>query len=508
MLVPKVPHILYGGDYTPEQWPEVVWQEDARLMCEAGVNIVSVGIFSWALLEPEPGTLTSPGSIASSICWRSMESWPIWPLPRHRLRPGWRASSRESAGRFRTARDSGRDRGKLLSQQSGVYGTCGGAGTPNRRALSGSSRLAMWHVNNEYACALPACYCDVSADHFRRWLRSRYGTLDALNHAWGTAFWSQRYGDWEEINPPRQAPTFINPSQQLDFRRFSSDAFLECFEMERAILAEITPGVPVTTNFMNLFKPLDYWTWASKEDVVSYDSYPDPADPDAPMWAACNYDLMRSLGDGRPWVLMEQATSQVNWRALNPAKRPGRMRLGSYAAVARGADGVMFFQWRQSTSGAEKFHSAMVPHAGTESRVWREVVQLGAELKHLDLLVGARSTARVAIVWDWENWWALETEGKPSADLRCVDQMIGYYAPLYRRNIAVDFVRPDDESLPIRRGPGAEPVSRPTGRGGESRTVRPSRRYAGDVLLQRHRGRDRPRVSWAPIPPRSGGCSV
>jgi len=311
--------------------------------------------------------------------------------------------------------------------------------------------LALWHVNNEYGCHVSACYCDRSAAHFRVWLQRRYRTIGALNDAWGTAFWSQRYGDWEQINPPRTAPTFVNPTQQIDFRRFSSDALLECFEQERTILREITPDAPVTTNFMGFFKPLDYWTWAAHEDVVSNDSYPDPADTSSPVQAAMTHDLMRSLGGGRPWILMEQVTSQVNWRRQNALKRPGQMRLWSYQAIARGADGVMFFQWRASRAGAEKFHGAMVPHIGTErSRVWSEVTQLGGELARLDELLDSRVFPGVAILVDWESWWGLELESKPSTDVKLLEQVWRYYEPLYRRNIPVDFAHPNADLSPYK----------------------------------------------------------
>ncbi|HEU4325575.1 MAG TPA: beta-galactosidase, partial [Roseiflexaceae bacterium] len=303
--------------------------------------------------------------------------------------------------------------------------------------------LALWHVGNEYACHVSECFCDESARDFRRWLRRRYGSLDALNAAWGTAFWSQQYGDWDEINPPRAAPTYQNPTQQLDWRRFSSDALLECYELERAVLKELTPDVPVTTNFMHGFKPLNYWQWAAREDVVSLDMYPDPTDPQAHVYAALNYDLMRSLAGGRPWLLMEQATSQVNWRPHNLIKRPGQMRLWSHQALARGSAGAMFFQWRASRAGSEKFHSGMVPHAGTETRTWREVVGFGQELKQLDALLPTRVRAEVAIVFDWESWWALEFDSKPTVDLRLLDQVRSYYDPLFLRNITVDFVPPE-----------------------------------------------------------------
>jgi beta-galactosidase len=444
VITQKVPHILYGGDYNAEQWPEEVWREDARLMREAGVNLVTVGVFSWALLESRPGEydfgwldrvmdLLHEHGIHVDLA-TGTASPPPWLAQRHpeslpvtadgvTLWPGGRQQYCPSSAAYREAAEA------LVRRLAERY--------------RGHPALALWHVNNEYGCHVAECYCDVSAAAFREWLRRRYGSIEALNEAWGTAFWSQRYATWDEINPPRRAPTFSNPTEQLDFRRFSSDALLALFEMERAVLKEVTPDVPVTTNFMGFFKPADYWRWAAREDVVADDSYPDPADPRAHVAAAMRCDLMRSLAGERPWMLMEQAPSQVNWRARNVPKRPGQMRLWSLQAVARGAEGVMFFQWRASRAGAEKFHSGMVPHAGAESRTFREVAALGAELRRLDAVQGARVPAEVAIVFDWESWWALELDSHPSADLRQLDQVSCYYEPLYARNVAMDFVPPD-----------------------------------------------------------------
>lgn len=477
-LCPRIPHLVYGGDYNPEQWPEDVWPEDARAMQQAGVNLVSVAVFSWARLEPRPGdydfdwldrvldllhahgiAVNLATATASPPPWLAKwhpESLPItadgvtlWPGARQHYCPSSLAYREAAAAIVRQLATRYRDH----------------------------PALAMWHINNEYGCHVAACYCDASADAFRAWLQRRYGSLEDLNEAWGTAFWSQRYGQWDEIWPPRRAPTFCNPTQQLDFRRFSSDALLELFDMERGILKEITPDVPVTTNFMGLFKPLDYWTWARHEDVVSNDSYPDPADPRAPVYAAMTHDLMRSLGGGRPWVLMEQTPSQVNWRAHNVLKRPGQMRLWSMQAVARGADGVMMFQWRASRAGAEKFHGAMMPHGGTAgSRVWREVVGLGQELQLLDELVGARTPADAAIVLDWESWWGLELDSKPSSNVTMVDQLQSYYQALYALNVAVDFVEPAADlsgyklvlvpNLYMVRGNVADNLERHVARGG------------------------------------------
>lgn len=450
-LLDRVPHVLYGGDYNPEQWSEEVWKEDVRLMREANVNFVSLGIFSWANLEPRPGEhdfewldrvmdLLHEGGVAVALATATASP------------PPWLSAHHPES--LPVTED-----GTILHSGARQH-YCPSSAAYKERAADLVRRiadrykdhpaLAMWHVNNEYGCHVAECYCDVSAGHFRKWLQDRYGDLDNLNEAWGTAFWSQRYSEWDEILPPRSAPTFANPTQQLDFRRFSSDALLELFEMEKGILCAATPGVPITTNFMGFFKPLDYWRWADREDVVSHDCYPDPSDPEAHVRAAMSYDLMRSLKQnpeggpgGSPWILMEQTTVRVNWRQRNAPKKPGQMRLWSHQAVARGAEGVMFFQWRASRAGAEKFHSAMVPHGGTQdSRSWREVGQLGVDLGKLDVLLGAEGEAQTAIILDWESWWALELDSKPSTAVKMLDGLYSFYEPLFRANVPVDFVRP------------------------------------------------------------------
>jgi beta-galactosidase len=443
-LVPSLPGLLYGGDYNPEQWPEPTWAEDARLMRQAGVNLVTVGVFAWAWLEPRPGEydlawldrvldllhehrvkVDLATATASPPPWmghRHPESLPV-DADGHRLWYGSRQAWCPSSEAYRSAAVA------LVERLAGRY--------------AGHPALAMWHVGNEYGCHVDACWCDRCAERFRAWLRRRHGDLDGLNRAWGTDFWSQRYGDWDEVIPPRRAPYTSNPTQQLDFRRFSSDNLLECFQAERDTLARLSPGVPVTTNFMGLFKPLDYWRWAAREDLVSHDWYPDPEDPRSHLLGALGFDLMRSLGGGRPWLLMEQAPSAVNWRARNRPKRPGQMRLWSLQAVARGADGICFFQWRASRAGAEKFHSGMVPHAGPDSRTFREVSALGAELGRLGEVAGARVPAEVALLLDWPSWWASELDSHPSADFRLLDVLLAHYAPLWEAGVTVDLAHPE-----------------------------------------------------------------
>jgi len=416
-------------------------------MQEAGVSLVSLGIFSWSRIQPGQDKwdfewldhvmdLLHGGGVqvnlatatASPPPWLSHANPEMLPVLADgvKLWPGARQHYCPSSPVYR---DASRRLVEAMAQRYAKH-----------------PALAMWHVGNEFGCHVPACWCDVSAQAFREWLKQRYRSIAELNRAWGTDFWSQRYSNWEEILPPRRTPTWPNPSQQLDFMRFSSDELLACYEIEREVLKRVTPDTPVTTNFMSFFKPLDYWKWAEREDVVSNDSYPDPSDPLSGMRAAMAGDLMRSLGRGRPWILMEQTSSRVNWREVNVAKAPGQMRLWSYQAMARGADGVMFFQWRQSRAGAEKFHSAMVPHGAVESSpVWQDVKRLGNELRRLDAVVGSRVQAEVAIVFDWESWWALELPSKPSGRMRQIDQLESFYRVLFEANVTVDFARPSDD---------------------------------------------------------------
>jgi len=438
--------MIYGGDYNPDQWPEETWQEDARLMREAGVNLVSLGIFSWAKMQPGPDEydflwldrlmdLLHEHGISVNLATPTA-SPPAWMV---RLHPEMLPVTADGVTLWHGSRrhycphnpDYHRYATRIATQLAERY--------KNHPAL------AMWHVDNEYGCHIGACYCDNSAAAFREWLKERYSSLDRLNFAWGTAFWSQIYGDWEEIHPPRRSPASNNPAQQLDWARFSSDSWLACFEEQKAILKQITPDIPVTTNFMGFHKNVDYFKFSQHEDHVSQDSYPDTGQPDWMVHAGMACDLIRSVGARRPWLLMEQASSQVNWRGRNAVKRPGVMRLGSYQAIGRGADGVMFFQWRQSKAGSEKHHSGMVPHAGTDSRVWREVKSLGAELRKLDDILSSQVQAEAAILMDWENWWALELSDKPSNDLRLLSQLMTYYAPLFKRNITVDFAHPGSD---------------------------------------------------------------
>jgi beta-galactosidase len=244
-LLERLGGLAYGGDYNPEQWPEETWADDVRRMREAGVNLVTVGVFSWALLEPADGTyefgwldrvldLLHENGIAVDLA-TATASPPPWFSTAHpetlpvapdgtRLWPGGRQAWCPSSPVFRAKAVA------LVDQLAKRYAE--------------HPALVLWHVSNELGCHNAHCYCDVSAIAFRRWLRRRYGTLEELNRAWGTTFWSQRYGEWDEVLPPRTTPAVPNPTHALDFARFSSDELLDHYRAERDVLRRISPGVP------------------------------------------------------------------------------------------------------------------------------------------------------------------------------------------------------------------------------------------------------------------------
>ncbi|MEV5886065.1 beta-galactosidase [Streptomyces sp. NPDC052020] len=439
--------LAFGGDYNPEQWPEEVWQEDVRLMREAGVTMVSVGIFSWALLEPAPGEydfgwldrvldLMHANGVRVDLGTPTVVP-PAW---FYRAHPEALPVSAEGV------RYAFGSRGAICHSNAGYRAAAARITTKLAERYGAHPALAMWHVHNEYGVPVSACYCDSCAAHFRRWLAAAYGTVEAVNEAWGTAFWGQRYADFEEIDPPRLAPTVGNPAQALDYRRFADATMRENFVAERDILHRLSPGIPVTTNFMTALSQcdsVDYWAWGREVDLVTNDHYLITDGRRTHVNLAMAADLTRSVAGGAPWLLLEHSTSGVNWQPRNPAKAPGQMARNSLAHVARGSEGAMFFQWRQSRRGAEKFHSAMVPHGGTDTRVWREVVQLGATLDTLSEIRGTRTEADVAMVWDWHSWWAQTLPWRPSVDHDARERADAFYEALYDRHLTVDFAHPE-----------------------------------------------------------------
>jgi beta-galactosidase len=437
----------FGGDYNPEQWPRATWDEDIRLMQEAGVTMATVGVFAWAWLEPSEGTYTfddldtvidllDGGGIAVDLAtataspppWLSLRYPEILPVDHdgHWLWPGSRQT-------FCPSSPIVRDRQLALVEQLA-------------KRYGGHPALALWHVGNELGCHNAHCYCDVSAAAFRGWLQGHYVDIDAINTAWGTAFWSQRYSEWAEIYPPRRTGSWGNPTQELDFWRFCSDELVASLVAERDLLHALTPELAVTTNLMlPAFKSVDGFDLGRACDLVSNDHYLTAESPTNEIDLALGADLTRGVARGEPWLLMEHSTSAVNWQPRNLAKIPGQLQRNSLAHVARGSDGALFFQWRASSAGAEKFHSALLPHAGTDTRVWRESVELGRNLAAIKEIRGSRVEASIALVIDWDAWWASELGAHPTIDVKYLDAVRDTHAALWRLGRTVDVVGPDDD---------------------------------------------------------------
>jgi len=450
MINNRKPKIWYGGDYNPEQWDQSVWDEDLRMFALAGIDVATLNVFAWANNQPDEETydfrwldemMDKLHAAGIGVCLAtSTAAHPAWMARKYPdvLQVDAHGRQRKFGSRHNSCPNSPSFRKYSVRMAEKLA-----------ERYKDHPALLVWHINNEYGGA-GNCYCDNCEQAFREWAKARYGTLDEVNRAWTTSFWGHTLYDWEEIVLPsslseewvghnnRTETNFQGIS--LDYMRFHSDSLLECYKLEHAAVKQHTPNIPVTTNLMGAFKKLDYHTWAKHLDVVSWDNYPRFDTPHS--YTAMMHDLMRGLKEGQPFMLMEQTPSQQNWQPYNSLKRPGVMRLWSYQAVARGADTIMFFQLRQSVGACEKYHGGVIGHVGHEhTRVFRECAQLGAELGQLgETLLDARVKAKVAILFDWENWWAVELSSGPTIDLRYVDEVHKFYDALHRSGIAVDVV--------------------------------------------------------------------
>ncbi|MDU0294074.1 beta-galactosidase [Saccharothrix longispora] len=439
----------YGGDYNPEQWPREVWDRDYEAFSLAHVDTVTVGVFAWAHLQPAEdrydfSTLDAIVERATAEGKRIVQATPSGAMP------PWLAHAYPEACRV-----DFEGRRHVYGQR---HNACPSSPAFRRLSVAMASRLAerygdnpaivAWHVGNEYG---GACYCPLCAAAFREWLRKRYGGLERLNAAWNTTFWSHTFTDWAQVEPPTVlSEHWRGPNHTafqgvtLDYRRFMSDALLGGFVAEKAAIREHVPHTPVTTNFMGLYQPVDYHRWAPHLDFASWDNYP-PEDPSASRTAArmaLAHGLVRGLRGGAPFWVMEQTPSVTASRDVNAVKRPGVLRLWSWQSVAHGADAVLYFQLRQSRGACEKYHGAVLDHAGrTDTRLFREVAELGREFELVgDAVLGARTPARVALLVDWDSWWAVEMSDGPNRNVRYVDVLAAYHRALWQANALVDVV--------------------------------------------------------------------
>jgi beta-galactosidase len=436
--------ILYGGDYNPEQWPEEVWRRDYELFDHARIDTVTLGVFVWALTNPAEGVYDF--TVLDSIVDRATaEGRSVCMATGTGAHPPWLALAYPEVTRtdFEGRRHRFGQRHNSCPSSPAFQRFSAGLARRVAQRYAQSPSIVAWHVGNEYG---GACYCDLCAAAFRVWLRESYPTLDALNAAWYTTFWSHRFTAWDEI----QAPSMLTEHWRgpdhtafqgitLDYHRFMSDAMLGNFRAEKAAIREYS-DLPVTTNFMGMYKPVDYHRWAEDLDFASWDNYPPDDTSQARM--ALAHDLMRGLKDGQSFWLMEQTPSYTASRDVNPLKRPGLLRLWSWQAVAHGADAVLYFQLRASRGACEKYHGAVIGHGDrADTRVFREVAALGAELEKLgDATLKARTPARAALLFDWDSWWALELSDGPSRLVRYLDVVLGYHRALWDAGVDLDVV--------------------------------------------------------------------
>ncbi len=449
-LNPRLPGFWHGGDYNPEQWPEATWDEDARLMEETRFRVATLGVFSWAALEPEEGRFEFDWLDRVIEKLSAADRYFILATP-SAAPPAW--MSRRYSEILRTGSDRvRRHHGNRVNYSlfSPVYREkCADVARRLAERYGHHPRLLAWHVSNEYG---GEDFAPGAIAAFREWLKTRYGSLDRLNAAYWTAFWSHTYGDWDEIDAPGEpyGETAIQ-GLTVDWRRFTTDATVGFMLNEAAPLREISPDVPLTTNFMGTYPGLDYRRFAPHLDFACWDSYPGfgGALTDTGTWVAVafKHDLTRGLNREGRWMVMEISPSSSNWYPTMTLKRPGMHRFEALQAIAHGADGVQYFQWRQSRGSQEQLHGAVVGHGTTANgRVFGEVRAVGEELESLEKLAGSRVEAEVAIVYDWEARWMLEAACGPVQGEKGYEQTaIDHYRPFWEAGIPVDVIGPNDD---------------------------------------------------------------
>lgn len=447
----KFPHMIHGADYNPDQWqdrPDIL-DEDIRLLKLANCNSLSVGIFAWAALEPEEGkydfsfldkaiddVYAAGGRIVLATPSGARPAWLSQKYPEvlrmdNRDHRNWHGARHNHCYTSPIYREKVANINRRLAQRYAKH-----------------PAVIMWHISNEYG---GECYCPLCREAFREFLKKKYGSLDKLNDQWWSRFWAHTYTDWSQIDPPSPVGETCTHGMTLDWKRFCTYQTTDFMKSEIRALREISNDIPVTTNLMGFFPGLDYRELAKELDVVSWDNYPtwrgdDRSDVECAMHTAMIHDLNRSLKH-RPFMMMESTPSLVNWHPINKLKRPGQNMLVSLQAVAHGSDTVQYFQWRKGRGSSEKFHGAVVDHVGHENtRVFREVSELGARLAKLDDIVGTLTESRVAYLYDWGNAWALtDAQGFQKNDKKITQTRDQFYRPLWKRGINTDVISTEDD---------------------------------------------------------------
>lgn len=437
---------LHGADYNPEQWLDYphVLEQDIEMMKKAKCNVMSVGIFSWAKLEPQEGVFdfTWLDNVIDNLYKNNIRVFLATPSG---ARPAWLSqkypevlrTSDERVHQLHGGRHNHCLSSPIYREKVRIINTKLAERYANHPAVLG------WHISNEYS---GSCHCPLCQENFRKYLKDKYKTLDNLNKAYWSTFWSHTYQSWDQIESPSKIGESGVHALNLDWKRFSTKMAIDFCKAEIDTVRPFNDKLKVTTNFMEFFYDYDYFEFAKVLDFISWDSYPrwhfDANELPTASYTAMNHDLMRTYKNGQPFVLMESTPSCTNWRDLSKLKKPFMHRLSSLQAVAHGADSIQYFQWRKSRGSSEKFHGAVVDHVGhIDTRVGREVVSLGDTLSKLGEIVGSETRSLVAIVFDTQNRWAIDdSQGPRNSGIDYLEIVHEQYRAFWKKGISVDII--------------------------------------------------------------------
>lgn len=443
-LLPRFPHLLHGGDYNPDQWldrPDIL-EEDIRLMKEAKINCVSVGIFAWARLEPEEGRYDFDWleTIIDNLYKNGIYTVLATPSG---AKPVWMSEKYPEIRRVQQnlVRDETGDRHNHCYTSPMYREKVKAIDTALAQRFAKHPGVILWHLSNEYG---GVCYCPLCQEAFREWLKKKYGTLDKLNHEWWAHFWSHTITDWSQIHPPLPNGEHSTHGLELDWKRFTTDQVIDFMKLERDAVKAADPSIPVTTNFMYEFDTYNYFKFKDELDVISWDSYPwwkagDNSETAAHV--AFWHDVMRGI-KRQPFLLMESTPSVTNWTPVSRLKRPGIHMAQSMQAIAHGSNSVQYFQFRKGRGSMEKFHGAVVDHyGGTDTHEFQDVKSVGEQLSNMDAVYQSEVRAQVALVYDTENRWGIEGAAGPrNIGVHYLETVHAHYKALWEMGVSVDVV--------------------------------------------------------------------